>query len=82
MIHGNSFCRGVFRHQLQSPLTANHRLIAFDLLGHGESSNAPDPERTYTVEGLADAAVELLGKRGIANAIVLGWRWAATSARR
>jgi pimeloyl-ACP methyl ester carboxylesterase len=73
MIHGNSYSRGVFRHQLHSSLSANHRLIAFDLPGHGESSDAPDPERTYTVEGLADAAVELLGKLGIANAIVLGW---------
>jgi pimeloyl-ACP methyl ester carboxylesterase len=73
MIHGNSYSRGVFRHQLHSSLSANHRLIAFDLPGHGESSDAPDPERTYTVEGLADAAVELLGKLGIANALVLGW---------
>jgi pimeloyl-ACP methyl ester carboxylesterase len=51
MVHGNSFCREVFRHQLHSSLTVNHRLIAFDLPGHGESSNAPDPERTYTVRG-------------------------------
>jgi pimeloyl-ACP methyl ester carboxylesterase len=73
MIHGNSYSRGVFRHQLHSSLSANHRLIAFDLPGHGESSDAPDPGRTYTVEGLADATVELLGKLGIDNAIVLGW---------
>jgi pimeloyl-ACP methyl ester carboxylesterase len=73
MIHGNSFCRGVFRHQLHSSLTANHRLIAFDLPGNGESSDAADPERTYTGSGLADTAVELLGKLGIANVIVLGW---------
>ena len=73
MIHGNSFCRSVFRHQLHSSLAANHRLIAFDLPGNGESSDAPDPERTYTVSGLADAAVELLGKLGIANVFVLGW---------
>jgi pimeloyl-ACP methyl ester carboxylesterase len=73
MIHGNSFCRGVFRRQLQSSLTANHRLIAFDLPGCGQSSDAPDPERTYTLSGLADTAVELIGKLGIANAIVYGW---------
>lgn len=73
MIHGNSFCRGVFRHQLGSSLTVNHRLIAFDLPGHGESSNAPDPDRTYTFSGLADTVVELLGKLGITNAIVFGW---------
>jgi pimeloyl-ACP methyl ester carboxylesterase len=73
MIHGNSFCRGVFRHQLRSSLTANHRLIAFDLPGHGQSSNAPDPKRTYTLSGFVDAVVELLGKLGINNAIVFGW---------
>ena len=35
MIHGNSYSRGVFRHQLRSLLTANHRLIAFDLPAPG-----------------------------------------------
>jgi len=73
MIHGNSYSRGVFRHQLRSSLTANHRLIAFDLPGCGESSDAPDPERTYTLQGSADAAIELLGKLGVSHAIVLGW---------
>ena len=73
MIHGNSYSRGVFRHQLRSSLTANHRLIAFDLPGCGESSDAPDPQRTYTLQGSADAAIELLGKLGVTHAIVLGW---------
>jgi hypothetical protein len=73
MIHGNSYSRGVFRHQLRSSLTANHRLIAFDLPGCGESSDAPDPGRTYTLQGSADAAIELLGKLGVTSAIVLGW---------
>jgi pimeloyl-ACP methyl ester carboxylesterase len=73
MIHGNSYCRGVFRHQLHSSLTSHHRLIAFDLPGSGESSDAPDPERTYTLQGSADATIELLGKLGVTNAIVFGW---------
>ena len=73
LIHGNSFCRGVFRNQLQGRLAENHRLIAFDLPGHGESSNAPDPTRSYTLPGLADAAVELLEKLGTPEVIVFGW---------
>jgi pimeloyl-ACP methyl ester carboxylesterase len=73
LIHGNSFCRGVFRHQLQGSLAKNHRLIAFDLPGHGESSDAPDPIRTYTRPGLADATVELLEKLRVSEAIVFGW---------
>ncbi len=57
LIHGNSLCRGVFRNQMQGQLAKNHRFIAFYLPGHGRSSYAPDPERTYTRPGLADAAM-------------------------
>src|SRR5215469_6903246 len=73
LIHGNSFCRGVFRNQMQGKIAKDRRLIAFDLPGHGQSSNAPDPQRTYTRPGLADAAIELLDKLGVAEAIVFGW---------
>jgi pimeloyl-ACP methyl ester carboxylesterase len=73
LIHGNSSCRGVSRHQLQGRLAQNHRLIAFDLPGHGQSSNAPDPTQSYTHPGFADAAIELLGKLGVTEAIVFGW---------
>jgi len=73
LIHGNSICRDVFRHQLTGRLAENHRLIAFDLPGHGQSGDAPDPARTYTRPGLADAVVELLGKLGVKEAVVLGW---------
>jgi len=73
LIHGNSTCRDVFRHQLTGPLAADRRLIAFDLPGHGESSDAPDPARTYMRPGLADAVVELLERLGVKEAVVLGW---------
>jgi pimeloyl-ACP methyl ester carboxylesterase len=73
LIHGNSSCRAVFRHQMQGRLAENHRLIAFDLPGHGQSSNAPDPTWSYTRPGFADAAVELLEKLGVTEAIVFGW---------
>jgi pimeloyl-ACP methyl ester carboxylesterase len=58
---------------LQGPLAENHRLIAFDLPGHGQSSNAPHPARSYTLPGLADACVELLEKLGVTEAIAFGW---------
>ena len=73
LIHGNSFCHDVFRKQMHGQMAKNHRLLAFDLPGHGRSSNAIDPERTYTRRGLADAAVELLDKLGVTEAIVFGW---------
>jgi pimeloyl-ACP methyl ester carboxylesterase len=72
-IHGNSSCRGVFRHQLHGGLAKRHRLIAFDLPGHGQSNNAPDATRSYTRSAVADAAVEILGKLDVTEAIVFGW---------
>ncbi len=73
LIHGNSSSKGVFRYQLQSQLPEHLRLVAFDLPGHGRSSNALDPMRTYTLSGFADAAVELVAKMNIADVIVFGW---------
>jgi pimeloyl-ACP methyl ester carboxylesterase len=49
-------------------LAESYRLIAFDLPRHGQSSDAPDPSRTYTRPGLADATTELLEKLSIERA--------------
>ncbi|WP_163847186.1 alpha/beta fold hydrolase [Pseudooceanicola aestuarii] len=73
MIHGNSSCRQVFRNQLDGAIGTEFRVIAFDLPGHGESSDAPDPERTYWMPGYADAAIELMAALGIDRYAVLGW---------
>ena len=73
LIHGNSFCRKIWRHILNSSLSKTHRIIAFDLPGHGESSNAANPQQDYTQPGYARAAVELLTKLGVKEAIVFGW---------
>jgi len=48
-------------------------LIAFDLPGHGESSDAPEPERTYTMSGYAQTAVEVLQQLEIDSVIIFGW---------
>jgi pimeloyl-ACP methyl ester carboxylesterase len=72
-IHGNSSSREVFRHQLDSDLGRNHRLIALDLPGHGQSANAMNPERTYTRPGFADVTRELLTRLGISQAALVGW---------
>jgi pimeloyl-ACP methyl ester carboxylesterase len=72
MIHGNSSCRGVFRQQMQAS-SAGHHVLSFDLPGHGASSDAPDPKRTYTLPGLADATLEMLERLGLSEVVVLGW---------
>lgn len=72
-IHGNSSCKEVFRRQLESPIGDTYHLIAIDLPGHGASSDAFEPERSYTMPGYADAAVETLALLGVQSAVVFGW---------
>lgn len=72
-IHGNSSAKEMFGRQLESGIARRYRLIAFDLPGHGASSDAPDPERTYSIHGFADAAIAFLEARGISRAVLMGW---------
>ncbi len=73
MLHGNSSCRHVFAAQFAAPFAARYRMIAFDLPGHGESDDAEDPPRTYTIPGYADLTKEILAALGIPRAAILGW---------
>jgi pimeloyl-ACP methyl ester carboxylesterase len=73
LIHGSGSSRAVFARQFDSALAAAHRLIAFDLPGHGESSDAHDPATAYTIAGLAQSAAQLLDSLEIGRAVVFGW---------
>ncbi|WP_078058344.1 alpha/beta fold hydrolase [Rhizobium rhizosphaerae] len=73
MIHGNSASGIVFRQQMEGDIGRQWRLIVPDLPGHGVSSDAIDPGRTYSMEGYAQAMVELLERLGTAQAAVFGW---------
>ncbi len=73
MIHGSGASRAVFARQFDSPLANAHRLIAFDLPGHGDSSDARDPAAAYTITGLAQTTARLLDALGIDRAIIFGW---------
>ena len=73
LVHGNSSAGAVFRNQLEGELGKTYRLIAPDLPGHGESADAIDPDRSYCMEGYADAMTEVLGLLGIDKAVVFGW---------
>ena len=73
LIHGNSLSREVFRKQLCGALSSKYRLVAFDLPGHGDSSDALNASRTYSRPGLAHAATEMLDLLGLREVIVVGW---------
>lgn len=71
-LHGNSLCKEVFAPQLAA-LGSHCRSIAIDLPGHGASSDAIDPSRTYSLGGYADCVVEVLAAIGIPEAAFVGW---------
>jgi pimeloyl-ACP methyl ester carboxylesterase len=71
LIHGNSACKEAYCKQFNT-LKDRYRLIAFDLPGHGVSSNA-DPETTYNVVAYAEVAEEVLKSAGVDAAYVFGW---------
>jgi pimeloyl-ACP methyl ester carboxylesterase len=72
-IHGNSSCRKAFRHQQGTSFYRRYRMISFDLPGHGDSENSPDPERTYTLSGFADATLQLISALDLKHLVVVGW---------
>lgn len=72
-IHGNSSSHRAFDLQFAAPHARSRRFIAFDLPGHGESDNAPDPVRTYAIDGFADAARSLLLALKIDEVVLVGW---------
>lgn len=71
MLHANSGCKEMFRLQSEA-LAGTRRLLALDLPGHGASSDAIDPRRTYCFSGYADAVVEVLGNLEIERVAILG----------
>jgi len=73
LIHGNSACWQAFTRQFEAGFAERYRLIAFDLPGHGASSNAAEPERSYNIPAYADAAMEVLASVGVEGAAILGW---------
>ncbi|KAL2005546.1 hypothetical protein VTN00DRAFT_10039 [Thermoascus crustaceus] len=73
LIHGNSANWRMFKHIFADErLTSSHRLVAFDLPGHGESSDALDPQRTYNMAAYGEVAIELLRQLQIASVIIFG----------
>ncbi|KAI1767259.1 alpha/beta hydrolase fold protein [Hypoxylon sp. FL1150] len=73
-LHGSATSSRIFEPLLNSPeLKANYKLVAFDFPGHGRSSDAPDPDKSYYQYAYAEAALEVLQYYNITQAIILGW---------
>lgn len=73
LIHGNSCSLRCYQHQLKGPLGRKYRLVALDLPGHGQSSDAGDPQATYSLPGYAQVVVEVVRRLNLTNAVIVGW---------
>lgn len=70
-LHGNSACKEAFKHQF-AHFRHKHRLLTFDLPGHGVSENA-EPETAYNIVAYANIAEEILSAKGVERPVVVGW---------
>lgn len=70
-LHGNSACKEAFENQF-AHFRDKHRVIAFDLPGHGASDNG-EPETSYNVIAYADIAKDILEQLGVEHPFVVGW---------
>jgi pimeloyl-ACP methyl ester carboxylesterase len=73
LLHGNSCSSRCYDRQLESGLADRLRLIAIDLPGHGDSSPAEDPDKTYTLPGYAETLVAAAEELGAEDAVFVGW---------
>ncbi len=72
LIHGNSCSKEYMIKQLDG-LGSKYKMIAIDLPGHGESGNALNPSKNYTLTGYAHTMAEVIQKLHLNPAIVVGW---------
>ncbi|MCO5131000.1 MAG: alpha/beta hydrolase [Xanthobacteraceae bacterium] len=73
LVHGNSASSQAFAKQLGGTLGKTHRVIAFDLPGHGASDDARDPAATYNMPGYARVLREVAAQLGVEDAVFAGW---------
>lgn len=73
MIHGSGSNKDVFARQFSDPMANDFRMIAIDLPGHGASSDAEDPQATYSLRGFADTVGEVIDQLGLSHVAVFGW---------
>ncbi|MBY0500870.1 MAG: alpha/beta hydrolase [Alphaproteobacteria bacterium] len=72
LIHGNSCSKEYMIKQLDA-LGLKYKMIAIDLPGHGESSNALNPSKNYTLTGYAQVVAEVIQKLNLKPVILVGW---------
>ncbi len=72
-LHGNSACKEVFFPQFEALHGQALRLVAFDLPGHGLSSDAALPHDVYTISAYARLMERALQQLEVVKPVLVGW---------
>lgn len=73
LIHGFSQSYAVFKRQYEGPLAADHRIVAFDLRGHG-CSGKPWDEKAYTdTRNWADDVAAVIRAKKLQRPLIVAW---------
>lgn len=72
LIHGNSQSAQSWEKQFASTLKEHYNLLAFDLPGHGNSSKAIDPEKTYTMPGFRQVLLDVIKYYNLSKFVLVG----------
>lgn len=71
-VHGRCLSTRMWERQFNSEPLAGHRLIAFDLPGHGQSDHSPDPLYDYSLFGYRDILLKLLSVKKVDQFLLVG----------
>lgn len=78
LVHGLGLARGMWRHQV-APLARTHRVVTYDLHGHGESA---DPSRMPSLSLFSEQLAALLDHLRVERAAIVGFSLGGMIARR
>ena len=74
-VHGFSQSAAAWRRQMLSDLGDGHRLVAFDLRGHGYSSKPADPKHYVASKLWADDIATVIAAKGLKDVVLVGWSY-------
>jgi non-heme chloroperoxidase len=73
LIHGQAQCYLAFGRQIDSDLARAHRLVAFDLRGHGASAKPLDPVHYQDGRRWADDVAAVIAAKRLRRPVLVGW---------
>ncbi len=72
-IHGAAQCHLAFQRQTAGDLATRHRIVAFDLRGHGGSAKPLEPHFYQNGPAWADDVAAVIEAKRLARPVLVGW---------